>query len=235
MSDEDLSRELARALHSAADRFEPTIDGRDAAASALARSARGPRSSDAARRRLLVPGVAVVGALAAATIALVLIVPGGGGGGGPAASLAGRAPAPANAPATSSAAGTAGAGGQAANGAAAGAGAGGGASEAAPAPGVPVGPADNGRTIDLQPGAVLSVALPGTATARWSAPQSDNPEVLVTVSSSADPVSGTASGSFRAGATGTATLSADELPRCSPGQACSQVVQLWEVTIQVTA
>ena len=251
MSNDGLGGELSRALRTAAEGYEPSIDGAEAATRAMESGERQAATEDrgaGASGRIIrgafgggrsrVPVAAAIGAIAAVGVALALVVPGGGpspvpgpvAGGlgpstttGPVAEEAGPSAA-APSPAPSSA-------GAAASGAAAGPATA--ASSAGPPPAATLGPADNGRTIFVTPGQTLAVDLPASSGSRWSAPQSSDQEVLLTQSSSSDPATGSAAGTFRAVSAGNAVVTAGESARCAPGQACPQVVRLWEITVRV--
>ncbi|HEV2368335.1 MAG TPA: hypothetical protein VGR90_00585, partial [Acidimicrobiales bacterium] len=93
---------------------------------------------------------------------------------------------------------------------------------------------DDGRTFTLHVGQTLPVDLTGSDTTRWGAPASTGPTVVATVTSTENPVTGSAAGTFRAVAPGTAQVRADKLTRCPPGQACPQLATLWQITVLVS-
>jgi hypothetical protein len=67
---------------------------------------------------------------------------------------------------------------------------------------------------------------------RWSNPSSDS--AAVTVVSTDKPAAGGLDATLRASALGQATVSADGVAVCNPGEACPALAELWRVMITVT-
>ncbi|MEU6070084.1 MULTISPECIES: hypothetical protein [Streptomyces] len=99
--------------------------------------------------------------------------------------------------------------------------------------------ADNGKTVTVDRGDIVTVFLtstnapgPGTPFV-WSAPTSSDSNVLAEVTSIAIP-NGDALGIFRATGSGSATLSATrECKTVPPGPMCTAPTLLWRVTVNV--
>jgi hypothetical protein len=100
--------------------------------------------------------------------------------------------------------------------------------------------ADANRTVTVQPGQVVQIALkadPGFDA--WTVPSSTDPSVLVAV---VDPRASAAQGmtlaSFRALKKGTARLNSQATPHCdvpaNSGAACSHLAIGWSTTVQVS-
>lgn len=99
--------------------------------------------------------------------------------------------------------------------------------------------ADNGKTVTVDPGDIVSVFLTSTTTPGsstpfvWSAPTSSDSNVLAEATSIAVP-NGDAFGIFRATGSGSATLSATrECKTVPPGPMCTAPTLLWRVTVNV--
>jgi hypothetical protein len=97
---------------------------------------------------------------------------------------------------------------------------------------------DNGRTIKVAAGSVISVnlSLPTyLPNYIWSVPRSSNGAVLWQTSGTTTNGGGTASGTFSAATRGTATLSAAASSSCaSTLDPCVQSLYDWSVTIKVS-
>ncbi|MFJ9613593.1 hypothetical protein [Streptomyces noursei] len=107
---------------------------------------------------------------------------------------------------------------------------------AAPAHGVLLADADNGRTLTVHTGDVIEVRLTGERTGgttyAWSAPVAGGTAVLRRTTAGVTPAGGT-TGRFVAAGRGTATLTARRTCHASPGSLCAHHVLLWKATVTV--
>ncbi len=96
--------------------------------------------------------------------------------------------------------------------------------------------ADNGHSVTVRSGEVITVRLSGhrsaEATWQWSAPSSSESRILRRVAGGTSP-SGNASAVFRPEADGNATISANERCVSAPGHICPHTVLHWTATVHV--
>ncbi|KXN71780.1 hypothetical protein CONCODRAFT_5490 [Conidiobolus coronatus NRRL 28638] len=97
---------------------------------------------------------------------------------------------------------------------------------------------DNGKSVNARRGDTIYVNLAGDGTygapptLAWSAPVSSDNSILKKLSSSTS-ANGGASGSFRAGSSGSATITARKACNPQPGKACPMLIQQWQAAINV--
>lgn len=97
---------------------------------------------------------------------------------------------------------------------------------------------DNGKSVNAHRGDTINVSLAGDGTygapptLSWSAPVSSNNNILSQLTSSTSS-NGGASGYFRAGSSGSATITARKACNPQPGKMCPMIIEQWQVTINV--
>ncbi|ARX85915.1 hypothetical protein SMD44_05384 [Streptomyces alboflavus] len=95
---------------------------------------------------------------------------------------------------------------------------------------------DHGRTVSVATGDTVEVRLTayrdGHVTWKWTAPDTDTPDVLRKTAGSTLP-NGDARADLHADGVGTATVSATRSCVPDPGYACPAVVLPWKVTVEV--
>ncbi len=94
---------------------------------------------------------------------------------------------------------------------------------------------DDNRTIQVKVGQVLNVSLKADqGMDNWQVPNPDSTVLAPTVNPAAAAARGVTLRAFKAQAPGTATLTATDRATCNPGQACSQAVRSFHVTVVVS-
>jgi hypothetical protein len=91
--------------------------------------------------------------------------------------------------------------------------------------------ADDGTTLNVRVGALLSVQLVATPGYRWAPPRTSDTSILGADQVALTPGGGV-TGAFHGLTPGTAQITATEDPTCLP--ACGRPSRLWRVTIVVT-
>ncbi|WP_269856698.1 hypothetical protein [Streptomyces sp. RPT161] len=96
--------------------------------------------------------------------------------------------------------------------------------------------ADNGRSVTVRRGEVITVRLTGrranAETWKWSVPSATGDRTLQRTAEGTSP-SGNASAVFRPQSDGTATISANERCVSAPGRICPHTVLHWTATVHV--